>query len=338
MNREHKFTKAWKAAAKKKLNNSCLAMSLTNIDIEEPSPGEICHVENVLPTGDFYTGEWWNNVPHGNGKYLWTDGCMHFGRWHRGKMTGKGRFSWPSGATYEGEFKAGYMDGKGTFTGSLGYTYRGHWVMNFKHGRGTKSYENGDYYDGDWRRGSHEGHGKYQWKGGNLYIGQWRNGKMHGSGTMIWKNGDRYDGSWEDGLPKGNGTFKWADGSFYVGIWSQDSKERNGTYYPSSSLTGDLDWDPQELFSLLEDCKVCPCKKVSVFPSQKMPNWTEMHAGECKILEGGRVSDPGIGSDSDCDIVEDPLLKIEPAKRQGETISKGHKNYELMLNLQLGIR
>jgi 1-phosphatidylinositol-4-phosphate 5-kinase len=25
-------------------------------------------------------------------------------------------------------------------------------------------------------------------------------------------------------------------------------------------------------------------------------------------------------------------------KRQGETVAKGHKNYELMLNLQLGIR
>ena len=27
-----------------------------------------------------------------------------------------------------------------------------------------------------------------------------------------------------------------------------------------------------------------------------------------------------------------------PRKKQGETISKGHRNYELMLNLQLGIR
>jgi 1-phosphatidylinositol-4-phosphate 5-kinase len=28
----------------------------------------------------------------------------------------------------------------------------------------------------------------------------------------------------------------------------------------------------------------------------------------------------------------------QEAKRQGETIVKGHKHYELMLNLQLGIR
>jgi hypothetical protein len=31
-------------------------------------------------------------------------------------------------------------------------------------------------------------------------------------------------------------------------------------------------------------------------------------------------------------------LRTQPVKKQGETISKGHKNYELMLNLQLGIR
>ena len=33
-----------------------------------------------------------------------------------------------------------------------------------------------------------------------------------------------------------------------------------------------------------------------------------------------------------------PLKVPRKAKRQGETICKGHKNYELMLNLQLGIR
>lgn len=33
-----------------------------------------------------------------------------------------------------------------------------------------------------------------------------------------------------------------------------------------------------------------------------------------------------------------PIRHPKAVKRQGETISKGHKNYELMLNLQLGIR
>ncbi|KAL2536834.1 Phosphatidylinositol 4-phosphate 5-kinase 4 [Forsythia ovata] len=36
--------------------------------------------------------------------------------------------------------------------------------------------------------------------------------------------------------------------------------------------------------------------------------------------------------------VDDDDIIVKPSKMQGETISKGHKNYELMLNLQLGIR
>ncbi|CAA6654025.1 unnamed protein product [Spirodela intermedia] len=77
----------------------------------------------LLPNGDFYTGLWTGNLPHGGGKYLWTDGCMYEGEWSLGKTTGKGKFSWPSGATYEGEFKAGFMDGFGTYTGAAGDTY-----------------------------------------------------------------------------------------------------------------------------------------------------------------------------------------------------------------------
>lgn len=81
-------------------------------DYSRPT-GESYHAEKALPSGDFYTGQWRDNLPHGHGKYLWTDGCMYVGEWHRGKTMGKGRFSWPSGATYEGDFKNGYMDGKG---------------------------------------------------------------------------------------------------------------------------------------------------------------------------------------------------------------------------------
>ncbi|XP_007010967.2 PREDICTED: phosphatidylinositol 4-phosphate 5-kinase 6 [Theobroma cacao] len=354
------------AAAKKKAISIFTAMSVAHVDDEEPGPGEVRHVEKVLSTGDFYTGQWCDSLPHGNGKFLWTDGCMYVGEWLKGKTMGKGRFSWPSGATYEGEFKSGFMDGKGTYTGSSGDTYKGSWVMNFKHGQGTQSYANGDYHEGEWRRGFQDGHGRYQWKNGNHYIGQWRNGMMNGNGTMIWSNGNRYDGFWEDGFPKGNGKFRWADGSFYVGVWSKDGKEQSGTYYPSGSHSGNLDWDPQQLFlEDLKDCKICPGEKVSIFPSQKMPHWPGMGKGN-----GGRPrrsSDARLGNyswSSDANDVsaasegdlrdenegvgnlhhEDsdtrgslPQFKM-PMKKQGLTISKGHKNYELMLNLQLGIR
>ncbi|XP_029125268.1 phosphatidylinositol 4-phosphate 5-kinase 6 isoform X2 [Cajanus cajan] len=371
------IVKAWEttvrksSGAKKRTNSIFTPMFVAHVDDDESAA--VCQVEKILPNGDFYTGQWLQRFPHGQGKYLWTDGCMYVGEWSKGTTTGKGRFSWPSGATYEGEFKCGNMDGKGTYIGSSGDTYKGSWMMNFKHGQGTESYPNGDFYDGEWKKGLHNGHGRYQWKNGNQYIGQWKNGVFCGNGTMMWSNGNRYDGCWEEGLPKGNGTFRWGDGSFYVGVWSQDPKEQSGTFYPGAS-DRPADWDPQDVFNVeLIDCQICPCEKVSIYPSQKTlsvscgeednklvskkridgsgrPRWTSEdgrisnYNSECE--DGAYAFDVARKSGFDASVDHSnqgrdtslSRLRIKNPKRQGETISKGHKNYELMLNLQLGIR
>lgn len=394
--------KAWEATVRKtqaarKRANSIFGLSVDhdhdhdhdNSDHDDHSSDDsdygpedmIYNADKILANGEYYTGQWCENFPHGQGKYLWTDGCMYVGEWFKGKTMGKGRFSWPSGATYEGEFKSGYMDGNGTYTGANGDTYKGQWVMNLKHGHGTKSYFNGDWYEGEWRRGLQEGHGKYQWKNGNHYIGEWKNGEIYGKGTFVWSNGNRYDGNWEDGMPKGNGNFKWPDGSLYVGNWSKDPSEQNGTYYPSqSSSDANLEWNPQDVYNIdLKDSKICPGEKVSILPSQKkLAVWRSSKGNGVKprrMSVDGRVSvglerpldrmqmwdgdDPAAAAadraastvgrsdqldDHDRDLVgltveERGQTKVsKTSRRQGETISKGHKNYELMLNLQLGIR
>ncbi|XP_010554770.1 PREDICTED: phosphatidylinositol 4-phosphate 5-kinase 4 [Tarenaya hassleriana] len=341
------------------------------------STGDLYQAERILPNGDYYTGQWYDSFPHGQGKYLWTDGCMYIGEWYNGKTMGRGKFGWPSGATYEGEFKSGYMDGIGTYTGPSGDTYKGQWVMNLKHGHGIKSYANGDMHDGEWRRGLQEGQGKYQWRDGSYYIGEWKNGMICGKGTFVWTNGSRYDGFWEDGFPKGNGTFKWDDGSFYIGHWSKDPEEMNGTYYPSGN-EGNPEWDPKDVYNNLSEYNICSGERVPVMPSQKkLSVWNSSKRVEKprRMSVDGRVSvgvdrafekmnmwggDSGNGTgDSDCtrrDLDAD-LLRLEAdgsmqntrpsplpmrlpraGRKQGETISKGHRNYELMLNLQLGIR
>ncbi|KAG6573799.1 Phosphatidylinositol 4-phosphate 5-kinase 6, partial [Cucurbita argyrosperma subsp. sororia] len=383
------LVKAWKAtvrkthnSAKKRANSIFAAMSVAPAD-DEPGPGELHHAERAIPNGDFYTGQWMDNMPHGHGKYLCTDGCMYVGEWYKGKTLGKGKFSWPSGATYEGDFKSGYMDGKGTYTGSSGDTYRGCWVMNLRHGQGTQNYANGDYYEGEWRRGYQDGEGRYQWKNEHHYIGQWRNGKIHGNGTMVLNDGNRYDGCWEDGLPKGNGTFRWSDGSCYVGVWSKECDERSGTFYPcGSSKDEEMASDPQGmLVEYLNDCVVYNGERILIYPSQKMITWSGIDIGSSpqklmvsrKGIDGNRrlkrLSVDGKVSISSFDSMNDGStnegssrngkgigsrhhqrhdferkgkrqsnLRFQPANRQGVTISKGHKNYELMLNLQLGIR
>lgn len=188
---------------------------------------------------------------------------------------------------------------------------------------------------------------------------------MHGNGTMIWSNGNRYDGTWEDGFPRGNGNFKWPDGSLYVGIWTKDGKDQNGTYYPAGSPSENLDWDPQQVFlEDLKDAKICTGENLSILPSQKMPNWSAMakrsEGRQRRMVDrksknfsyGSDITDVSIAGEGDSK-VEDVVRSPNPEnsdirlsrpqfkkvmKKQGQTISKGHKNYDLMLNLQLGIR
>lgn len=344
-------------------------------------------VEKLLSNGDFYSGQWLENYPHGTGKYLWTDGCMYEGEWCRGKAMGRGKFTWPSGATYEGDFKTGFMDGYGAYIGCNGDTYHGYWVMNLNHGKGRKKYKNGDAYEGEWRCGMQDGHGKYAWKNGNEYEGQWKSGVISGKGSMLWANGDRYVGSWEDGLPKGDGRYLWLNGSFYVGTWSKDPSEQSGTYYPSDDVSpSNQEWDPQVVFNdNLKDCIICPGETITVLPSQKALNWIGIEVNflqkqMSKVSSGDSSRRPRLrrsidlarrscqssnkgherigdwetdgefwsvrdGDDclaslrlSDVARIQQIKLQTKEMKKQGETISKGHKNYELMLNLQLGIR
>ncbi|GKC71596.1 phosphatidylinositol 4-phosphate 5-kinase 6-like protein, partial [Tanacetum coccineum] len=349
---EAKLKKSHTFAKKRAIISICTTMSVAHVD-DEVSGGdlEVFHTEKIFSNGDIYIGQWGTDYPHGNGKYLWSDGCMYFGDWYMGTIRGKGKFSWPSGATYEGQFKNGYMDGDGTFTSSLNDTYRGYWVMNRKQGKGTKSFVNGDQYEGEWKRGYHEGQGRYHWHNGHQYIGQWKNGKMNGNGTMIWANGNRYDGCWEDGLPKGNGTFHWQDGSFYAGVWSRDQREQSGKFYPSTSINPHDDWDPHQLFTVeMGECLICEGEEITIFPSDKVFVWSnnEEKPPLRKDSLGMRISVDRKLSNGD-NLTADGnsgnglhgrslKIKLQPAKRQGVTICKGHKNYELMLNLQLGIR
>ncbi|VVA13672.1 PREDICTED: phosphatidylinositol 4-phosphate [Prunus dulcis] len=314
-------------------------------------------IERHLPNGDLYIGSFSGSVPNGSGKYLWTDGCMYEGEWRRGKASGKGKFSWPSGATYEGEFKSGRMEGSGTFIGSDGDTYRGSWSSDRKHGFGQKRYANGDFYEGSWKRNVQDGQGRYVWGNGNEYVGEWRNGVISGRGVLIWANGNKYDGQWENGVPKGNGIFTWPDGSCYVGTWNKDLKvhQLNGTFYPANggkeqSLTDIGAFGAENLTITMRKRSVSSVDGARgslaerTFP--RICIWeSDGEAGDitCDIIDNVEASmfyRNGTGFDRDGfgKFRRSPCCFSGEPKKPGQTISKGHKNYDLMLNLQLGIR
>ncbi|KAK2966650.1 hypothetical protein RJ640_002348 [Escallonia rubra] len=191
--------------------------------------------ETVLFNGDVYLGNFKGKLPHGKGKYTWSDGTVYEGDWEEGKLTGKGKVVWLSGATYEGEFCGNYLHGFGTFVGPDRSVYKGSWRMNIQHGFGRKQYRNSDIYEGLWKEGAHEGTGRYAWSNGNMYVGNWKAGNMCGGGVMKWLNGDIFDGFWLNGLRHGSGFYRFSDGSVYFGTWTKGLKDGQGTFYPPGS-------------------------------------------------------------------------------------------------------
>ncbi|KAL3638778.1 Phosphatidylinositol 4-phosphate 5-kinase 1 [Castilleja foliolosa] len=305
-------------------------------------------LEKHLPNGDLYIGTFSNNTPHGSGKYIWRDGCMYEGDWKKGKASGRGRFSWPSGSTFEGEFKSGRMEGTGTFIGSDGDMYKGSWSGDRKNGYGVKHYSNGDYYEGHWKKNLQEGQGRYLWSNGNEYIGEWKSGFIHGRGVLVWNNGNRYDGNWENGVPKGQGVFTWPDGSCYIGCWTNESSKNsnsktqtlNGTFYPAHSGK-----NGNERLEGYFGKKLLGGEIVErVFP--RICIWeSDGEAGDitCDIIDNVEASmlyQDGfvLNRDEIKQFRRNPIHFSGEAKKPGLMISKGHKNYDLMLNLQLGIR
>ncbi|CAI0395544.1 unnamed protein product [Linum tenue] len=310
-------------------------------------------VEKHLPNGDLYLGSFSGNAPHGSGKYLWADGCMYEGEWRRGKASGKGKFSWPSGATFEGEFKSGRMEGFGTFTGSDGDTYRGSWSADRKHGYGQKRYANGDFYEGTWKKNLQDGQGRYVWKNGNEYVGEWKAGVISGKGVLIWANGNRYDGQWENGVPKGNGVFTWPDGSCYIGTWNSGkdltrAQQLNGTFYPGNGKEHCFKGNDGDFVATMATRKrsSVDAGRGSSINFPRICIWeSDGEAGDitCDIIdnvEATMIYRDGLGFERDGihQFRRGPCCFNGEAKKPGQTISKGHKNYDLMLNLQLGIR
>jgi 1-phosphatidylinositol-4-phosphate 5-kinase len=366
--------------------------------------------ELSLPNGESYSGSLLGNVPEGQGKYVWSDGCVYDGEWRRGMRNGLGKIQWPSGVSYEGEFSGGYIHGTGTYIGPENLTYKGRWRFNLKHGLGYQVYPNGDIFEGSWIQGTPEGPGKYTWANGNVYLGNMKGGTMSGKGTLTWVSGDSFEGSWLNGMMHGLGAYTWGDGGCYVGTWTRGLKDGKGTFYPKGSCLPSA----QEIY-------LNALRKRGLLPDLRKQNQVHIHntasvdIGNVKAGENRRSSgvpsgtgnllnldqsrsknislerrwslevaiEKVIGHDSQFSSTDSifesgskevnekiPILEREymqgvlisevvlnssfaslnrrakqlkkkiarEIKRPGEQIIKGHRSYDLMLRLQLGIR
>jgi hypothetical protein len=71
---------------------------------------------NEVDGGGRYTGEisTVTLLPHGYGKFMWSNGGEYEGHFRRGCPDGRGEFLRHDGSTYRGDFKNGNMHGLGS--------------------------------------------------------------------------------------------------------------------------------------------------------------------------------------------------------------------------------
>ncbi|KZV35740.1 phosphatidylinositol 4-phosphate 5-kinase 9 [Dorcoceras hygrometricum] len=350
-------------------DNSCVVESNGEVSHSSETNGFQCG-EIMLSNGESYSGSLHGNIPEGSGNYEWLDGCKYEGEWRCGMRHGYGKLQWPSGAIYEGEFSGGYMHGSGMYIKPDNMTYKGRWRLNLKHGLGHQSFPNGDIFEGSWIRGLPEGPGKYAWANGNMYLGNMKGGKMSGKGTLTWTNGDSFEGSWRNGMMHGFGVYTWSNGSCYVGTWTQGLKDGKGMFYPKVSRLQANQWGNQSSSQNSSDKLseiLINSTNVALERRWSLEVSTERLLGPRR---SSSMSDTNVLEPVDEDDAKAPILERDymqgvliselvlsnhfslscnrekrrqkklarDKNRPGEQIIKGHRSYDLMLSLQLGIR
>ena len=77
--------------------------------------------------GEFYEGNYENNLRNGYGKMTWSSGGVYEGNWKNGVQNGFGKKTWSDGSVYEGNYENNLRNGYGKYTWSDGDVYEGNW-------------------------------------------------------------------------------------------------------------------------------------------------------------------------------------------------------------------
>ncbi|CAM0957584.1 unnamed protein product [Alopecurus aequalis] len=325
-----------------------------------------------------YEGEWKRGMRHGQGRTLWPSGAAYEGEYSAGYMDGEGTYVGSnSSSTYKGQWKLNRKHGLGLQTYPNGDMYQGSWIQGQMEGHGRYTWANGNSYVGTMRNGLMSGKGFLTWKTGDSFQGNWLDGMMHGYGLYTWEDSGYYLGTWTRGLKDGSGTFypkccrvpaaheRYIDDLRKRGVLpdistileqscSFDTKACADQESAGASLSSNLSFGrpPLKKPSLQRRWSIgVAIEKIIGHESNESNSGCEtqgcedMSGSDFPILEreyaqGVLISEVVLNKSSDSSKkLKRRQSKIEKdIKRPGETIIKGHRSYDLMLCLQLGIR
>ncbi|KAL4451482.1 hypothetical protein ABPG75_007144 [Micractinium tetrahymenae] len=312
-----------------------------------------------------YEGAWHAGLKHGWGKYRWPNGAWYQGEWRDGLMQGYGTFESPDGARYVGNWAANLKHGIGKKTYANGDSYEGLWCSGKAEGPGRYVWHHGNQYDGEWRAGKMHGQGTLKWVTGERYDGEWSEGQENGVGVFTWRDGSTYEGFWEGGKKTGVGVFRpapRAPGALpsneavarpAARVPGEDGNEAAAPRSPVGSPTAaDAPLDSpaaaaaaqHRLDLLAPDARSSHAAGVGgagSSPAEQLVFVCAYEAGKLLHEEALSMQDLELIFGPGKAVVEKRRRLRRGRRRQvrmGETIYKGHRSYDLMLNLQLGIR
>lgn len=289
-----------------------------------------------------YKGRWRLNVKHGLGYQIYPNGDVFEGSWIQGTPEGPGKYTWANGNIYLGNMKGGKMSGKGTLTWTNGDSFEGSWLNGMMHGIGVYTWSDGGCYVGTWTRGLKDGKGSFYPMGSRLpaveelYLNALRkrgllpdmkkqnNAHIHhatsadlGNVKVGESHGSRHDSS--DKLSKRNLLNLEQSRGRNVSLerrWSLEVSIEKVIGHDSSLGLSE---------SILEDGEKDPHRNIPIL--------------EREYMQGVLISELVLNNSFSSTRTKRRQKKLaKEVKKPGEAIIKGHRSYDLMLSLQLGIR
>ncbi|KAF8769064.1 hypothetical protein HU200_006988 [Digitaria exilis] len=310
--------------------------------------------------GCIYAGEWKGGLRHGQGKTLWPTGATYEGDYSGGYIYGQGTFCVgglnSSSSTYKGGWKLNLKHGLGLQTFPNGDTFQGSWVQGEIQGHGTYTWADGNTYVGTMKNGKMSGKGTFTWKNGDSFQGNWLDGQMHGHGVYTWKDCGYYVGTWTKGVKDGKGTFYPRSSPIDASLLLTKRGTLSGQiiiHGRVSSSTRSLTFDKtrskknmllQRRWSLGAAIEKSIGRETTAIQSSETKQQVDSNFPilETEYMQGVLISEVVVDrtishSFRRVSRRQKKMVK-EDINKPGQTIIKGHRSYDLMLSLQLGIR
>ncbi|XP_022634740.1 phosphatidylinositol 4-phosphate 5-kinase 9 [Vigna radiata var. radiata] len=309
------------------------------------------------PSGAVYEGDFSGGYIHGTGTYIRSDKLTYKGRWRLNLKHGLGYEVYPNGDTFEGSWMQGTPEGPGKYTWTNGNVYVGNMKGGIMSGKGTLTWINGDSYEGNWLNGMMHGFGVYTWSDGGSYVGTWAFGLKDGKGTFyprgsglpsmqeIYLSALRKRGLLPDlRKPTQVRDVKLPENQLSSHVSSDNLAKGNLLNLEQSNrrnVSLERRWSLEVSIEKVIGYDSALGLADSVPESSDKEVDTTIPILEREYMQGVLISEVVLNNMFSSMSRRARRLKKKLAKeikKPGEIIIKGHRSYDLMLSLQLGIR